>query len=483
MSIGLHGTADDFHQGILWQGINRKSGTGRFDGYTIQPRFVHFVHGCVVIHRFEQHLHKHKVVLRGTRIGKQTVDFRKCPFSLSYDAVPDVDVDLPGKVHIISHHDGWGVGSVGHGTVGVDGFFLHAARWFDAAHQLHATRRWVEMSVAPGRVMRTCWVLDHPAHVRLLAELLRNGTTADLIVACDRHEVRSMMEHGDGRLPRRQTLWVPRPVGNGRRRKALYRLRTVQRTVAAASKDGQGPVERVVSVGAPLELLATKPRWFHRSGVRERWYITDTEVNHLAHRLASKAATTVVVPTHWREDLDDGFLADFKGRVHRLDGLHGHVHLAPFRRPSKVSSPPRVLVRRLEGDGVHDADELVPLPSDALDGLSVTAADEGQVEGDPWDLVRKLASHDGVITQSVTLASEAVLLGTPALLISKAERGFLDRLESEGAPLFRWRGELDETTWTSVHAQFLAGLHLTDALEPMDWPDAQQTLLDCLTES
>ena len=31
--------------------------------------------------------------------------------------------------------------------------------------------------------MRTCWVLDHPAHVRLLAEFLRNGTTADLIVA------------------------------------------------------------------------------------------------------------------------------------------------------------------------------------------------------------------------------------------------------------------------------------------------------------
>ncbi|MEL0332142.1 MAG: hypothetical protein VW982_08010, partial [Candidatus Poseidoniales archaeon] len=63
--------------------------------------------------------------------------------------------------------------------------------------------------------MRTCWVLDHPAHVRLLAEFLRNGTTADLIVACERPEVRAMVEQGDGRLPRRQTLWVPRPVGEG----------------------------------------------------------------------------------------------------------------------------------------------------------------------------------------------------------------------------------------------------------------------------
>ena len=77
--------------------------------------------------------------------------------------------------------------------------------------------------------MRTCWVLDHPAHVRLLTPFLREGTTADLIVACERPEVRTMLEQGDGRLPRRQTLWVPRPVGEGKRRKALYRIRSVQR--------------------------------------------------------------------------------------------------------------------------------------------------------------------------------------------------------------------------------------------------------------
>ena len=148
--------------------------------------------------------------------------------------------------------------------------------------------------------MRTCWVLDHPAHVRLLAEYLRNGTTADLIVACERPEVRTMVEQGDGRLPRRQTLWVPRPVGEGRKRKAVYRIRSVQRFLKAAGRDGQGPVERIVGVGAALEMMAAKPHWWRRSTVRERWYITDTEVNHLAHRLAMKSATHVVVPTHWR---------------------------------------------------------------------------------------------------------------------------------------------------------------------------------------
>ena len=255
--------------------------------------------------------------------------------------------------------------------------------------------------------MRTCWVLDHPAHVRLLAPFLREGSTADLIVACERSEVRAMLEQGDGRLPRRQTLWVPRPVGEGRKRKAVYRLRSVQRFLKAAGQDGQGPVERIVGVGAALEMMAAKPRWWRRSTVRERWYITDTEVNHLAHRLATKSATHVVVPTHWRADLDGGFLASFGGTVHRLDGLHGHVHLAPHRRPSAVSSPPRVLVRRLVGGGVHDGDEIVALPEDALDGLMITNADENGYEGEAWRLDRELAAHDGVITQSVTLASEA----------------------------------------------------------------------------
>jgi hypothetical protein len=328
--------------------------------------------------------------------------------------------------------------------------------------------------------MRTCWVIDHPAHARLLAEVMRSGSTADLIVATERPEVRSMLANGDGRLPRRQTLWVQRPVGEGRYRKALHRLRSVQRFLKQAGRDGQGPVERVVVVGASLELMAAKPRWWRRSSVVERWYISDTEVNHVAHRLAVKSATDAVLPTHWREDLDGGFLAAFRGRVHRLDGLHGHVHLAPLRRPSKVSSPPRIVVRRLKGGGVHDGDELIPLPDDALDGVSITVLDENEVKGDPWRLDRELAAHDGVITQSVTLASEAVLLGTPTLLISKAKRGFLDRLEAEGAPLFRWRGPLDEVPWESVHAQFLAGLHLTDALEPMDWPDARQQLMDWL---
>jgi hypothetical protein len=74
------------------------------------------------------------------------------------------------------------------------------------------------------------------------------------------------------------------------------------------------------------------------------------------------------------------------------------------------------------------------------------------------------------------LASEAALLGTPVLLVSAAQRGFLNRLEEEGAPLFRWRGSEDGRAFEEVQAQFLAGLHLTDALEATQWPDAKGQL-------
>ena len=80
----------------------------------------------------------------------------------------------------------------------------------------------------------------------------------------------------------------------------------------------------------------------------------------------------------------------------------------------------------------------------------------------------------------MTLASEAVLLGTPTLLVSKAERGFLDRLEREGAPLFRWRGDADTRDWEAVYAQFLSGLHLTDALDAASWPGAKEQLTQWL---
>ena len=329
-----------------------------------------------------------------------------------------------------------------------------------------------------GKAMRTCWVFDHPAHVRLLAPFLQAGQSDDVIIATQRKEVENLLKDGDGHLPRRQTHWVVRPVGDNRRKKALGRWRSSHRFLRQCNQQGN-PIERIVSIGAPLELMAWRSPFLRRrlASIVERWYISDTEVNHLAHRLARKAVTDVVLPTHWRSDLDGGFLEQLNGtRVHRLDGLHGHVHLRPSLRPAVVSDPPRVLVRRLVGGGIHDDEELIEIPDEVFDGLSTTLADEDAYSGDAWALDRELAAHDCVITQSVTLASEAALLGTPTLLISKAERGFLDRLESAGYPLFRWKSTCEGDEWKDLQAQFLTGIHLTEILEPEPWPNARNDL-------
>ena len=308
--------------------------------------------------------------------------------------------------------------------------------------------------------MSTGWVIDHPAHARLLAPIMRElSKPNDVIIACERHEVRAMLEHGDGHLPRRRTVWVPRPVGEGRFRKAWKRSRI--------SKKALKSVDKVVSVGAPIELRVAPRK-------ARRIYITDTEINHTAHKLSKP--TDVIIPTHFTDSLASPLMKK-KCKFHRIDGLHGHVHLHPHMRPISVCQPPKVMVRRLIGNGIHDTEEITIIPDDWLEGLDVTSADENQYEENPWDLTTKISQMNGVITQSVTLASEAVLLGVPALLVSKAKRGFLDRLVDDGYPLFIAR-EADE----SILAAWLAGLHLTDALEEPDWPNTRSELIDLIKD-
>ena len=308
--------------------------------------------------------------------------------------------------------------------------------------------------------MATGWVIDHPAHARLLAPIMRElSETDDVIIACDRKEVRSMIENCDGHLPRRETVWVPRPVGKGKWRNAWKRSRISKKALKRVSK--------VVSVGAPIELRSSPKK-------ARRIYITDTEVNHLAHSLATP--TDIIIPTHFIDSLA-GPLMKKKSKFHRVDGLHGHVHLHPHMRPSSISNPPKVLIRRLLGDGIHDSDEILSIPNDWLEGLDLSYADENEITDNPWDLTTKISQMDGVLTQSVTLASEAVLLGVPTLLVSKARRGFLDRLVDEGHPLFIAK-EIDE----SILAAWLAGLHLTDALEEPNWPDTKSELINLIKD-
>ena len=72
-------------------------------------------------------------------------------------------------------------------------------------------------------------------------------------------------------------------------------------------------------------------------------------------------------------------------------------------------------------------------------------------------------------------------MGTPTLLVSRAKRGFLQRLKDEGYPLFHWQQDCEGDEWKNIQAQFLAGLRLTDAIETASWPDARAQLADWLS--
>ena len=100
------------------------------------------------------------------------------------------------------------------------------------------------------------------------------------------------------------------------------------------------------------------------------------------------------------------------------------------------------MVRRLLGDGSHDHGEVLALPDAVIEGFQVLSWDEEETPSErlAWTLLDRLSDVDGVITQSTTFAAEAAYLGVPTLLVSAAERGFLDRVEAEGWPLFRHRG-------------------------------------------
>ena len=77
------------------------------------------------------------------------------------------------------------------------------------------------------------------------------------------------------------------------------------------------------------------------------------------------------------------------------------------------------MVRLLKGDGIHDHDELSNIPESAFDGLEITWANEDEYDGNTWLLDRELSRNDGVMTQSVTLASEAALLAPQRFLLPK----------------------------------------------------------------
>ena len=275
------------------------------------------------------------------------------------------------------------------------------------------------------KVMRTCWVIDHPAHFQLFRQWFRED---DILIVTERQELDAMLAIGF----EQQTLRVQRVQGSflqkvskGRRREKL-----VRKFLKA------NPVERIISKGAPFELRAAKGL------VNERWYLTDTEANTAAHRLAK--ATHILLPDSWEGSLK---------AAHTYPGILPQAYLpmnstawesakGQVQRQLGISEEDLVVFhRKLTGDGVHDGGEIVnyeqatrKMKVHFVENKESTAA----MDGSAWELPIQATLFDGVLTGSTTLAAEAVVQGVPTLLISKAKRGFLTYLSNQ-PHLFHWK--------------------------------------------
>ena len=112
------------------------------------------------------------------------------------------------------------------------------------------------------------------------------------------------------------------------------------------------------------------------------------------------------------------------------------------------SKAPVIFHRLIVGGGIHDKSELI-LYDAWIKNLQVhfVHTKESAIESTDgaWELPIQIAMFDGVLTGSTTTASESVIHGVPTLLISKAERGFLDEI-SQRCPkkLFHWKSSKKE---------------------------------------
>ena len=274
------------------------------------------------------------------------------------------------------------------------------------------------------RNMRTCWVIDHPAHFQLFRQWFRED---DLLIVTERQELDAMLTVGFEqpilRVPRVQGSFLQK-FGLGRRRQKVVR------DFLQAN-----PVSRIISKGAPFELRAAKGL------VAERWYLTDTEVNTAAHKLAK--ASHVLLPESWEGKLKPN---------HTYPGILPQAYVpqnssawesAKGQVQKEIGVPQEDLVvfhRKLIGDGIHDGDETVNYDQ-SIRKMKVHFVENKEsaaaMDGSAWELPIQATLFDGVLTGSTTLAAEAVVQGVPTLLISKAKRGFLTYL-SDQPHFFHW---------------------------------------------
>ncbi len=281
----------------------------------------------------------------------------------------------------------------------------------------------------------TAWVLEHPAHFQLLSPFIRKGNENDLLIITSRKECMNMYEKSGKNLPKREVVFVERPFGKENSKiKTFFKLINRNRTIKKKLKKRQknNPIDRIIVMGASLELYSAKA-----AKINQRIYISDTEIHHLAHKLALRSATDVLLPDYWREDLDGDFLKKCKKNNMNVI-IHKKIHAEMRDYNYKNKKEKKIICRLLKGGGNHDKNEIIPI-KDRLNLIKgeIDFFNEDIKHEKPWELHNLISNYYSVITQSTTFAAEAVIQNIPTLLISKAKRGFLSELISRKAPLIQ----------------------------------------------
>ena len=298
----------------------------------------------------------------------------------------------------------------------------------------------------------TAWVLEHPAHFQLLAPFIRRGNKNDLLIITTRIECMNMYNNSENYLPNREVIFVERPFGRGKNKintifTMIKRRHKVKKTLKSRQKSN--PIERIIVMGASLELFSAKS-----AKIPQRIYISDTEIHHLAHKLALKSATHVILPIYWREDLDNNFLKNCKNKNIKII-RHNKIHAEMRNYSNERTSKNKIICRKLNGDGSHDKKEIVSM-DEALNLIQydLDYFNEDIEHNNPWELCNIISNYSAAITQSTTFAAEALIQDIPTLLISKAERGFLSELNNRNAPLIQCKSidELNEKfeKWNNI---------------------------------
>ena len=192
-------------------------------------------------------------------------------------------------------------------------------------------------------IMRTCWVIDHPAHFQLFRQWFRDD---DLLVITKRQELDAMLAIGF----EQQILRVQRVQGSFLQKvsKGRQREKMVRKFLKAS------PVERIISKGAPFELRAAKGL------VGERWYLTDTEANTASHRLAK--ATHILLPESWEGSLkaDHAYPGILPQAYLPMNSAAWESAKGQVQRQLGISEQDLVVFhRKITGDGVHDGPEII----------------------------------------------------------------------------------------------------------------------------